>query len=151
MNDLVQDSKEELKRVDHLIYVTLKYTRTVDVLLSIIERMINAYELAVDALLNNAKEKGEIKNVPDIPIEKAELVKKLYDNKLVKENIDTYLTFRRLRRVKNYEKSNEYRRHVTMRAIVNGQIVEVNIDSITERYHIIKKLIEFISKKTEND
>ena len=31
---------EELKRVDHLVYVSLKYTRTVDVIRSIIDRLI---------------------------------------------------------------------------------------------------------------
>ncbi len=35
-------AKEEIKRADHLMYVSLKYTRTVDILKSIIERLINA-------------------------------------------------------------------------------------------------------------
>ena len=40
MTENLENAKEELKRIDHLIYVTLKYTRTVDVLLSVVERMI---------------------------------------------------------------------------------------------------------------
>ena len=54
MKESLQDAKEELKRIDHLIYVTLKYTRTVDVFLSIIERMINSYEFIIDVLLKIA-------------------------------------------------------------------------------------------------
>lgn len=149
MNELIQDSKEELKRVDHLIYVTLKYTRTVDVLLSIVERMIGAYEIAVDALLNHALEAGIVESIPEIPIEKAVLAKKVFESNIVKENMDNYLLFRKLRRIKGYEKSNEYRRHVTMKAIVNDKIVELNIDSITEMYHTIKKFIDFVSRKIE--
>ena len=41
MIESLENAKEELKRIDHLIYVTLKYTRTVDVLLSVVERMVN--------------------------------------------------------------------------------------------------------------
>ena len=32
MNENIHDAKQEMKRVDHLIYVSLKYTRTVDVM-----------------------------------------------------------------------------------------------------------------------
>lgn len=149
MNELIEDSIEELKRVDHLIYVTLKYTRTVDVLLSIVERMINSYEIVVDAILVHAKETGKIEHISDIPIEKAKQVKRLYDNEIITKNLDRYLLYRKLRRVKNVEKSNEYRRHVTMRAIVDNTIVELNIDNITEQYHDAKKFLEYITKRLE--
>ena len=38
MSEYLVDSKQEINRADHLIYVSLKYTRTVDVIKSIIER-----------------------------------------------------------------------------------------------------------------
>ena len=38
MDDLVEGAKEELKRADHSIYITLKYTRTVDVIKNIIKQ-----------------------------------------------------------------------------------------------------------------
>ena len=41
MKDYLDDVKNEVKRVDHLIYVSLKYTRTVDVIRSVVERIIN--------------------------------------------------------------------------------------------------------------
>ena len=148
MNELLQDAKEELKRIDHLIYVTLKYTRTVDVFLSIIERMINAYEFIVDILLEIAVKEGKVKNKPDIPLTKAQLVLENFESKKIKENIEKYLLFRKLRR-SQYEKSNEFRRHVTMSSVIEGQVVEVNIDNITEDYHNLQNFIEFVQKMIE--
>ena len=42
MIETLENAKEELKRVDHLIFVSLKYTRTVDVLLNVINRIISS-------------------------------------------------------------------------------------------------------------
>lgn len=148
MNELLQDAKEELKRIDHLIYVTLKYTRTVDVFLSIIERMINAYEFIVDVLLELAVKEGNVTDNPDIPLTKAQLVLDNFESKRIKDNIEKYLVFRKLRRAK-YEKRNEFRRHVTMSSIIDGQVVEVHIDNITEDYHNIQNFIEFVQKLIE--
>ncbi len=148
MNELLENAKEELKRIDHLIYVTLKYTRTVDVFLSIIERMINAYEFIVDVLLELAVKEGKVIETPDIPLAKAQLVLDNFESAKIKENIEKYLLFRKLRRA-HYEKRNEFRRHVTMSSIIDGKLIEINIDNITEDYHNLQNFIEFVQKLIE--
>ncbi|MFH0875976.1 MAG: hypothetical protein V1859_08615 [archaeon] len=152
MTEIMEDAKEEIKRIDHLVYVTLKYTRTVDVLASVIERMINAYEFTIDALLKHAKNTKKIKEVPEIPLIKSQKVKEIFKHKIIIENIDTYLVFRKLIRA-NYDSKNEYRRHVELSAIVDNVIVEINIDNITDKYHSLRKFVEFVDKliETEND
>ncbi len=35
MTDYLDNAKNEMKRVDHLLFVSLKYTRTVDVIKSV--------------------------------------------------------------------------------------------------------------------
>lgn len=146
MKDSMENAKEELKRIDHLIYVTLKYTRTVDVFLSIIDRMINSYEFVVDAMVKVLVHEKKIYEAPEIPLAKAQLVLEKYDSKKVKENIEKYLLLRKLKRA-NYEKAREFRRHVTMTAIVDGKVIQVNIDNITEDFHQLKEFIEFVDKK----
>jgi hypothetical protein len=49
-------------RVDHLIFVSLKYSRTVDVIKSVIKRLISTYEIAMKALLENALEGEKLKH-----------------------------------------------------------------------------------------
>ncbi|MBU0758099.1 MAG: hypothetical protein KKF44_08575 [Nanoarchaeota archaeon] len=144
MKDSLENAKEELKRIDHLIYVTLKYTRTVDVLASVVERMINAMEFAIDSLLKLAIEQKKADDVPDIPLLKAQKVKEVYTQKIFAENIDRYLMFRKLIRC-HFGKKSEYRRHVTLSAIVDEKIVEINIDNITEMFHSMRKFIDSVS------
>lgn len=80
--------KEEIKRTDHLLYVSLKYTRTVDVMRNAIERLINAYTLISDALLEYAKRKKKITDIPPSPIMRSALVKKAYsDDEKITEGV----------------------------------------------------------------
>ena len=145
MTENLENAKEELKRIDHLIYVTLKYTRSVDVLMSVVERMINSYEFIVDTLVENAKEGGKGEDLPDNPIAKTHFVLENYDSEILKENLKRYLLFRKLRRVK-HGKSTEFRRHVVMTATVDDEEVKVNIDSITENFHSLKQCLEYVEK-----
>ena len=57
MIEAVTNAVEELKRVDHLIFVSLKYTRTVDVLRSVINRLIDAYGAIIEGILKEMEEK----------------------------------------------------------------------------------------------
>ena len=150
MKESLDLAKEELKRVDHLIYVSLKYTRTVDVLKSIIERMINAYGFAIDTLLKKALEEKEIDNMPDRDLLKAELTKKIYDEELVYDNMNTYLLFRKLKNVE-YKKSDEYRRHVAITSEVDGKVIIIDIDSISDYYKKIQNFIKYIEELIGED
>lgn len=133
--EILSDSKEELKRVEHLIYVSLKYTRTVDVLLNAIGRMIEAYDFLFNAMLRHALDYKRIESIPKTPIEKGNLIKKLYpENEKVIDNVELYFLLRKLHRAQNPEKEQEYRRHVAMKTIVDGKEEIVNIDIITNYY-----------------
>ena len=64
-----------------------------------------------------------------------------------------YLLFRKIVKQSDYERINEYRRHVTLKTLVDDKIVEVHIDSVTEYYAIIKEFVKYISDliNGEND
>jgi hypothetical protein len=135
MMEKLNEAYEELKRVDHLIYVSLKYTRTVDVILNILGRTVDAYALMVDSLILYAKEQAKVVSEPESAIERAELVKELFaEDDIVVDNMQLYLLERKLLRAKNVERENEYRRHVTMKTVVEGREEIVNIDIITNYY-----------------
>lgn len=143
MIEALENAKEELKRIDHLIYVTLKYTRTVDVLLSVIERMVNSYEFLIEALVKKASENDSSVNELDNPIAKANFVLKTYTSSTINKTIKKYLLFRKLRRAK-YSAKSEFRRHVTMIATVDDKEIKVDIDNITEDFHALRKVLEYV-------
>lgn len=143
MMQCLEDAKEELKRVDHQIYVSLKYTRTVDVLLNIISRMIDGYDFLLEALLKLAAEEKKIESIPPSPIERGNTLKRLYegDDQMI-DNINLYFLLRKLFR-SNPQRESEYRRNVTMRAVVEGREELVTIDIITNYYHF---MLEFYKR-----
>lgn len=139
MREFLIEANEELKRADHLIYVSLKYTRTVDVIRSIIERFINSCDKLLTGLLEIEKERGKIGIVPVAPRMKTENILKLYpDNVELINYIEWYLLLRRLSKAK-YSASQEFRRHVTMTSMLeDGSTFEVDIDKIYEYYEVAK-------------
>jgi len=139
MRESLDDAREELKRVDHLIFVSLKYTRTVDVLLNVIKRLIDAYDFAIEAILRYGKEKGMFEEeIPLSPLSKTELVLKIFKDPVIKENMELYLLFRKIVKA-DYKRFNEYRRHVTLKTIIDNEEVDIKIDNVTEYYTIIKE------------
>ena len=76
MSEYLEKARDELKRSDHLVFVSLKYTRTCDVLHNTIQRLINAYDFAILAALEKAKSEGKIDSIPSSKKLRAELVSK---------------------------------------------------------------------------
>lgn len=152
MLELIDNANEEIKRVDHLVYVTLKYTRTVDVLQNIISRMVDGYDfmvqatLALDKFKNNSNEE-----IPKAPILQCDILSRLFNgDELVQNNIGLYMLLRKLNRVQNVEKEQEFRRHVCMIAIVDGQEELVNIDIITQYYLMMKDFFSWVSESIKS-
>src|SRR3989338_5757870 len=125
IEESLEEAREGIKRVDHLFYVSLKYTRTVDMMRNLIDRIISTFDASFDSLLQFAEQKKKIASAPETPATKAEAVSKLYPN--TKKYTDLYLLLRKLTR-EPYTKREEYRRHVTMISTVGDKIVETDID-----------------------
>lgn len=140
----LDDAKQELKRVDHLIFVSLKYTRTTDVLINIVLRMIDAYNYLLEALLKKAVENKEIDYIPTTPMERVNTINEVYDDPEIKEHTAMYLLFRQISR-NDYSSENEYRRHVTLITYISGRREILNIDLISVYYENILKLCEKIN------
>jgi hypothetical protein len=142
----LQKAEQELKRIDHLIYVSLKYTRTVDVFKSIITRLMSTGGYLGEALLEHAKEKGVLKEFPENSAVRCELVKTHYaGSELILQMIDDYKYYRRLNKAE-YTKKNEFRRHVTMTVEDGDQVFEIKMETLTEYYKKLKGHYQFIKE-----
>ncbi len=138
---------QELKRVDHLFWVSLKYTRTVDVIKHVIDRIISCIGYGLEAILKYAKDKKLVTHVPDNAGLRCDLLKKTFpDNAELLDYINFYLMLRKLSKAE-YAKREEFRRHVTMIATIDkGEIVEVSIDVLKEYYEKTKNFIRLVKK-----
>lgn len=141
---MLEEGGEELKRVDHLVYVSLKYTRTVDMLMNAISRMIDGYDIIIQALILYANETKLTEHSPDSPIEQGNLVKRLFLQQEIQDNVDLYFLLRKLHR-SNPQKEQEFRRGVTMRTFIDGREEIVNIDIITQYYEFQREFFRFVT------
>ena len=64
MEEIIQEKIS----ADHLLYVSLKYTKTCDVILNLILRWRKMIETSINELLKRAKTKKKISAVPTNPV-----------------------------------------------------------------------------------
>ena len=147
MKESFEEAVQELKRVDHLFWVSLKYTRTVDVIKHVIDRLINCIGFGLEALLKYAKEKKLVASIPTNAGLRCDLLKKTFpENAEVINYINFYILLRKLSKAE-YTRREEFRRHVTMIATIDkGEIVEVSIDTLKEDYENTKKFVHLVKR-----
>ena len=136
-------AENQLKRVDHLIYVTLKYTRTCDVIKNVIFRLISTYDAIFYEGLLYLLEKKKIKEIPQLGEDKYKLFKSKFNKRGVKRYFKFYELLKKLSKAE-YQAREEYRKHVTMIARVEGKKVEVDIPVLYNYYKELREFIEIV-------
>jgi len=144
LEDGEESAKEELKRADHLIYVTLKYTRTADVIKNTIKRMISAFDFAISDVLRHMKSKKKIKIIPELPKLRAGLLHAVSAE--FQDDIDFYSLLKSIDKAE-YSKKEEYRKNVALLAHLSPkETLEVNMPLLMEYY---KKTVDFVKRAEE--
>jgi hypothetical protein len=148
-NEKLDDANEELKRADHLIFVSLKYTRTCDMIKHIVDRLINCIDCCLTALLEAEKERGRITEIPSAPIPKANLAKMLYpDDEFIPRFAEFFIKLRKITKA-DFSRAAEFRRHVTMTVIIDEEEIKLDIDIITAFFKDTKEFFAHIKKIVE--
>lgn len=141
MQESLDNALRELRKTDHLIFVSLKYTRTVDILKHIIKRLISSFDFMIKVLFMIKKNK----KVPRTPGERVEALKNIFKkDDTIQEFLQFYLNLRNIDRAR-YTKSKEYRRHVTMTVEIDGKKQEITIDRVHQFYEKSKKYLDYIN------
>ncbi|MBS3143360.1 hypothetical protein J4446_00570 [Candidatus Woesearchaeota archaeon] len=138
------DAREELKRADHLLYVTLKYTKNIDVIKNTIRRLISACDYAILDVMEWLKSKKKIKVIPLMPIVRAQELKKHFRKIELLEFIDFYLFLKKIDRAE-YTKREEFKKNV--RLIVmdeDEESYEIDIEKLYEFYEKTKDFVKYV-------
>ena len=139
----MEETIQEKISADHLLYVSLKYTKTCDVIFNLLVRWRKMIETSIDEILKLAKKKKKISSISVSPIEKMEQTRKLFkkDKEFLKV-IDFYEMLRKLDDLKQ-ERSGEFRKNVNLRIFYRGKEINVNLEKLKEYAEDLEK---FISK-----
>lgn len=147
MEEYLLEAREELKRLEHIIYVSLKYTRTVDVIIGALKRMLGTFDLILEAFLEKAKEDDLIDSLPKSPALRAKIVAELYPDD---KELQKYLTFYRFLKTilkLPYDKRQEYRRHVSHIVKLENSTAEMTIDMVTTCEKFMHSFLRYAGKK----
>lgn len=146
INELKEKAKEELKRADHLVFVTLKYTRTCDVIKNTIKRLISAYEFSIEEALEYLKQKKKISVIPVSVKAKVELFSKHY--RKFKEYTQLYYLLRTIDRTE-YNTCEEYRKNVTLITKIEGKEYRIDITVLTSYFEKTKEFVSLVNNEVE--
>ena len=137
----MEDIIKEKISADHLLYVSLKYTKTCDVIINLLLRWGRMIETSINAILKHAKKKRKIKTIPRNPLGQINEVKKLFKNdKNVQETLEAYQMFRKIRDLRK-ERIGEFRKNVNLRVFYQGKEVNVNLEKLKEYAEMLEKFI----------
>ena len=137
MEEIIQEKIS----ADHLLYVSLKYTKTCDVIINLIRRWRRMIETSINEILKHAKKKKKISSVPLNPIGKIEEVQKLFKkDKNFLQVIEMYVMFRKIDDLKK-ERAGDFRKNVNLKIFYRGKEINVNLEQLKIYAEMLEKFI----------
>ena len=137
----MEDIIKEKISADHLLYVSLKYTKTCDVIFNLLLRWRKMIDTSIDALLRHLKTKGKLKEIPENNVQKIEEIKNLFKkDKNFKEVMEFYEMLRKIESLRT-ERIGEFRKNVSLKISYRGEIIEVNLEMLKQYAEMLEKFI----------
>jgi hypothetical protein len=143
---MIEEIIKEKTSADHLLYVSLKYTKTCDVILNLLARWKSLIEISFDALLEDATERGKVPHIPTNPKQRIEFMRKYF--KKYPEIIDIvplYIFFKRVPDL-NKTREGEFRKNVNLKIIEPTRTTEINMLKLDEYSDAVDNFINQVKK-----
>lgn len=135
--------KEKIS-ADHLLYVSLKYTKTCDVIINLLLRWKVMIDMAMDRLVEKAKKDKKWKPIPDAPRAKLIQLKRIYESvPQIKETLDLYDLFRDIEKLDKI-RENEFRKGVNLKVTHKDQTININLDKLKEYSDTLERFISYL-------
>ena len=132
--------KEKIS-ADHLLYVSLKYTKTCDVIINLLLRWYIMIGFGIENLIEKAKKEKKWKKVSDAPRARLVQLAKIYeDEPVIKRTLELYELFRDIEKLDKV-RENEFRKGVNLRVVYKGETININLDKLKEYHEILEKFI----------
>ncbi|MCR4327033.1 MAG: hypothetical protein NUV46_00445 [Nanoarchaeota archaeon] len=143
MEDIIQEKIS----ADHLLYVSLKYTKTCDVIMNLLLRWRKMIDICIIHVLNDAKSKGKISEVSDNAIGRINEVKKVLKKDQVAINtIDFFMMLRKIESLKT-ERIGEFRKNVNLQVTFRGKEININLEKLKEYADMLEHFVDITKKR----
>ena len=139
-----QHIEKERRIAEHLFYVSLKYTKTCDVILNLISRWHGMIEECANAMLEKAKKKKMVKEIPVAPRAKINLLlEALKKEKVVVSTLNLCLFFKKINKLE-YTKEGEFRKNVALKLVDNNKTIVIDMDKLKEWQELLERFLSFV-------
>lgn len=143
---MLEELNKEKTSADHLFYVSLKYTKTCDVILNLIERWKSLIELCFDIIIKKSIKKKKIKEVPKIPKYRLEFIQKNFKkNKEIQDIIPLYILFKKIPSLPKL-RENEFRKKLSLKVIDGEKTIDINMNQLKEYHSVVERFISSIKQ-----
>jgi hypothetical protein len=134
---------KEKTSADHLLYVSMKYTKTCDVMLNLIERWRSMTEMCIDAMLDKLKKGKKVSVIPVAPKMKTIAVREQFKKEpIVINTLDSYEFFKKIPQLEII-RQNEFRKNVCL-SIIDGKEVRIDMDKLKEYAQIMEDFVKYV-------
>jgi hypothetical protein len=142
MEDIIQEKIS----ADHLLYVSLKYTKTCDVIQNLILRWRKMIETSIEKVLEHAKKKKKISSIPTNPVGRIEVAEKLFKgDKNFLEVIEMYKMFKKIEELRK-DRIGEFRKNVALRVYYRGEEINIDLEKLKDYAEKLEKFIVSVKK-----
>lgn len=147
MEEIIQEKIS----ADHLLYVSLKYTKTCDVIMNLMLRWRKMIETCIDHILIKAHKDGKIEAIAENAIKKMKQIREIFaDNKEFLKVIEMQMMLRKLETLKT-ERIGEFRKNVALKIQFKGKEINVNLEQLKIYAEMMENFInttkEFLGEK----
>lgn len=141
---MLEEITKEKTSADHLLYVSLKYTKTCDVILNLIERWRSLIDLSFDAIIERAMEEEKILELPNSPKQKIEYIRTYFKKENeIQKIIPLYIFFKRIPGLPK-SREGEFRKNVNLKIIDGGKEVSINLEMLKDYSEQLENFISVI-------
>ena len=142
---------KEKTSADHLMYVSLKYTKTCDVILNVLARWKSLFEISFDAVLEDGCSDGSIACMHSTPKQRIEFMKKYFaKDKAIQDVIPLYIFFKRVPDLKKV-RSGEFRKNVNLKIVLSSdKSVDINMEKLGEYHDTVEAFISRVKEILSN-
>jgi len=142
MEDIIQEKIS----ADHLLYVSLKYTKTCDVIMNLLIRWRKMIETSIEHALKHAKKKKLISSIPSNPVGQIAIIKDVFKkDKNFQEVLELYEMFRKVDELRK-ERVGEFRKNVCLRIFYRGKQIDITLEQLKIYAEMLERFISTIKQ-----
>lgn len=135
--------QRDLNTIEHMLYVSCKFTRTTEMLRKVMETIVSTYEnfftIAYEVLVS--KEQYQANTVHD----KIQLLNDIMLSKGVVVDLSDYFLLKRLL-ISDFDSIGEYRKNLCMVSYIDGEEYIINLTRLLSFYEQLKSAYQGLTK-----